>query len=169
MTFAYYGGGDAVECLRLMHEKRQKLTKNALKKLECIIYPEFYKKVALPMQDQRTTVQSLQKKIDTIVIRSVGHHAPGSSTQQGIRARGQRCVSLTRLGLCLHTAVYLLLLFLGQRHAHPRRGCSFRQASPVGDSWYMGLLAANRRQRSWSMAGVEVNAACSAVAPAGKR
>ena len=38
-----------------------------LKKLEGIIYPEFYKKVALAMQDQRTTLQSLQKQMDTII------------------------------------------------------------------------------------------------------
>ena len=59
MTFAHYGGGAVVERLRFMHEKGPKVTKNTLKKLEGIIHPEFYKTVALAMQDKRTTVQSL--------------------------------------------------------------------------------------------------------------
>ena len=49
MTFAYYGGADAVKGLKQMHEKGQKVTKNSLKKLEGIIFPEFYKKVASVM------------------------------------------------------------------------------------------------------------------------
>ena len=44
------------------------MSKNALKKLEGIIFPELYKKVAAEMQDERTTLQSLQKSIDTIII-----------------------------------------------------------------------------------------------------
>ena len=42
MTFAYYGAADALQGLTLMHEKGQKLTKNWLKKLEGIIFHEFY-------------------------------------------------------------------------------------------------------------------------------
>ena len=68
MTFAYYGGADAVKGLKQMHEKGQKVTKNSLKKLEGIIFPEFYKKVASVMQDDRTNLQSLHKSMDTIII-----------------------------------------------------------------------------------------------------
>ena len=41
--------------------------KNALKKWEGIMYLELYKKVALAMHDPRTTVQLLQKQMDTII------------------------------------------------------------------------------------------------------
>ena len=44
------------------------MSKNWLRKLEGIIFPEFYKKVAAKMQDERTTLQSLQKSINTIII-----------------------------------------------------------------------------------------------------
>ena len=49
MTFAYYGGQDAVDGLKAMDERGEKLTKNSLKKLEGIMYPQYYKKVALAM------------------------------------------------------------------------------------------------------------------------
>ena len=35
------------------------MSKNALKKLQGIIFPHFYKKVAAEMQDERTTLQLL--------------------------------------------------------------------------------------------------------------
>ena len=46
MTFAYYAGPEAVKGLQKFHDKREKVTKNALKKLDGILLPEFYKKVA---------------------------------------------------------------------------------------------------------------------------
>ena len=68
MTFAYYAGPDAVKGLRRFHDKGERVSKNALKKLEGIIFPDFYKKVAAEMQEAKTTLQSLQKSIDTIII-----------------------------------------------------------------------------------------------------
>ena len=68
MTFEYYAGRDAVKALRRLHDKGEKVSKNALKKLEGIIFPEFYKKVAAKMKDEPTTLQSLQRSIDTIII-----------------------------------------------------------------------------------------------------
>ena len=68
MTFPFYTGPDAVKGLRRLHEKGERLSKNALKKLGGIIFPDFYKKVAAEMQDKRTTPQTLQKWIDTIII-----------------------------------------------------------------------------------------------------
>ena len=69
MTFAYYAGPDAVKCSERLHEKGENVSENALKKLEGIIFPELYKKVAAEMQDERTTLQWLQKSIDSIIIK----------------------------------------------------------------------------------------------------
>ena len=68
MTSAYYAGLGAVKGLQRLHEKGERVSKNAVNKLEGIIFPELYKKVAAEMQDERTTLQSLQKWIDTIII-----------------------------------------------------------------------------------------------------
>ena len=68
MTFSYYAGPDAVKGVQQLHEKGERVSKNALKKLEDMIFPEFYKKVAVEMQDERRTLRSLQKSIDTIII-----------------------------------------------------------------------------------------------------
>ena len=68
MTFAYYAGPDAVKGLQTFHDKGEKVSKNALKKLEGIVLPEFYMKVAAAMQEEKTTLQSLQKSINTIII-----------------------------------------------------------------------------------------------------
>ena len=51
-----------------MHHNGQNVTNNALTTMEGIIYQEFHKKVALVMQDQRTSVQSIKEKMDTIII-----------------------------------------------------------------------------------------------------
>ena len=68
MAFAYYAGPHAVKGLGQFHDKGKRVSKNALKKLEAITFSDFYKKVAAEMQDERTTLQSLQKSIDTIII-----------------------------------------------------------------------------------------------------
>ena len=67
MTFAYYGGQHDVDSLKVMHERGEKVTRNLLKKLEGIMYPEYYKKIALAMQESRTTVRSLHNQMDTII------------------------------------------------------------------------------------------------------
>ena len=67
MTFAYYAGPDAVKGLKRLHEKGEKVSKNAPNKLQRIIFPEFYKKVAAEMHDELTTLRSLRKSIETIV------------------------------------------------------------------------------------------------------
>ena len=66
--FAYYAGPDAVKGLQKFHDKGEKVSKNALKKLEGIILPEFYKKVAAEMQEKKTTLKSLQKSLDNIIL-----------------------------------------------------------------------------------------------------
>ena len=68
MMFAYYAGLDAVKGLQQLHEKGERVSKNALKKQEGIIFPDFYKEVAAEMQDERTNLWSLQKSIETIII-----------------------------------------------------------------------------------------------------
>ena len=90
--------------LPLLHDKGERVSKNALKRLEGIIFPEFYKKVAAEMQDEKTTLQSLQKSIDTIIIYQcvMMHldHSPDSEyvrPEKGVYHRqGLGCIS-TRL------------------------------------------------------------------------
>ena len=68
MTFAYYAGLEAVKGLQKFHDKGEKVTKNALKKLDGILLPEFYKKVAEVMQEEKTTLKSLPNSIDDIIL-----------------------------------------------------------------------------------------------------
>ena len=66
MTFAYYAGPEAVKGLQKFHYKGEKFTKSTLKKLDGILLPEFYKKVAEVMQEEKTTLKSLPNAIDDI-------------------------------------------------------------------------------------------------------
>ena len=68
MTFAYYAGPEAVKGLQKFHDKGEKVTKKALKKLDGILLQEFYKKVAEVMQEERTTLKSLQNLSDDIIL-----------------------------------------------------------------------------------------------------
>ena len=68
MTFAYYAGPEAVKGLQKFHEKGEKVTKNALKKLDGILLPGFYKKVAEVMQEEKTSLKSLPSLIDDIIL-----------------------------------------------------------------------------------------------------
>ena len=68
MTFAYHAGPEAVKGLQKFHDKGEKVTKNALKKLEQVLLPEFYKKVAEVMQEEKTTLKSLRNSIDNIIL-----------------------------------------------------------------------------------------------------
>ena len=68
MTFAYYAGPEAVRGLQKSHDKGENVTKNALKKLDGILMLEFYKKVAAEMQEEKTTLKSLQKSFDDIIL-----------------------------------------------------------------------------------------------------
>ena len=68
MTFAYYACQKAVKGLQKFNDNGEKVTKNALKKLDGILMPEFYKKVAAEMQEEKTTLKSLQKLFDDIIL-----------------------------------------------------------------------------------------------------
>ena len=68
MTFAYYAGPEAVKGLQKFHDKGEKVTKNALKKLDGILLPELYKKVAEVMQEEKKTLTSLPNLIDDIIL-----------------------------------------------------------------------------------------------------
>ena len=68
MTFAYYAGPEAVKGLQRFHDKGEKVMKNALKKLDRILLPEFYNKVAEVMQEEKTTLKSLQNSFDDIIL-----------------------------------------------------------------------------------------------------
>ena len=67
MRFAYYAGPEAVKVLQKFHDKGEKVTKNALKKLEGILLPEFYKKNAEVIQEENTTLKSLPNSIEDII------------------------------------------------------------------------------------------------------
>ena len=47
---------------------KEKVTRNALKKLDGILLPEFYKKVAEEMQEEKKTLKSLQNLFDGIIL-----------------------------------------------------------------------------------------------------
>ena len=68
MTFAYYAGPDAMKDLQKFHDKGKKVSKKALSKLEGVILLSFYKKLAAEMQEEKTTVKSLQKSLDNIIL-----------------------------------------------------------------------------------------------------
>ena len=68
MTFAYYAGPEAVKGVQKFHDKEEKVTKNAMKKLDGILLPGFYKKVAKVMQEEKTTLKSLPNSIDDIIL-----------------------------------------------------------------------------------------------------
>ena len=68
MMFAYYACPDAVKGLQKFHDKEEKVSKNALRKLEGVILPEFYKTVAAEMQEEKTTLKSLRKSFDAIIL-----------------------------------------------------------------------------------------------------
>ena len=85
MTFAYYAGLEAVKGLQKFHNKAEKLTKNALKKLDGILLPEFYKKVAEVMQEEKTTLKSLQNSFDDIILDQWVSMQLRASQNQGIR------------------------------------------------------------------------------------
>ena len=87
ITFAYYAGADAVKGLQKLHDKGEKVLKNALKELEGIILPEFYKKVAAEMQEGKTTLKSLQKSFDNIILEQwVSTHLDHPGNGQYVRS-----------------------------------------------------------------------------------
>ena len=143
MTFAYYASPHAVQGLQRLHEKGERVSKNALKKLDGIIIPPFYNKVAAEMRDERTTLQPLQKSIDTIIIEHwVMMHLDHPQNIQYVRPEKGVCIANKACVVFPHGCVSASpFVFLSHRHAHPRRSCSTREASIEGDSWYMGQLA----------------------------
>ena len=91
MTFAYYAGPEAVKGLQKFHDKGGRVTKNALKKLDGILLPEFYKKVAEVMQEEKTTLKSLPNSIDDIILDQwVSMHLDHQHNGQYVRP--EKCV-----------------------------------------------------------------------------
>ena len=68
MTFAYYAGPEAVKGLQKSHDKGERVMKNALRELDGILLPVFYKKVAELMQEEKTSLKSLPNLIDNIIL-----------------------------------------------------------------------------------------------------
>ena len=127
--------------LQKFHDKGEKVTKNALKKLDGILLPELYKKVAEVMQEEQTTLKSLQNSFEDIILDqwvSMQLDHP----QNGQYVRPEKDVYHRRdVGSVSALVRRTSFLFFSQGHAHPQRGCCTWKACPEGDSWYMGLLA----------------------------
>ena len=86
MTFAYHAGPEAVKGLQKVHDKGEKVTKNALKKLDGILLLEFYNNVAEVMQEEKTTLKSLPNSIDDIILdRWVSMHLDHPHNGQYVR------------------------------------------------------------------------------------
>ena len=142
MTFAYYAGPEAVKGLQKFHIKGEKVTKNALKKLEGILLPEFYNKVAEVMQEEKTTLKSLQNSFDDIILDQwVSMHLDHPHNGQYVRPEKgvYHRRDLGSVSALVRCSFSISVLWQGQ--AHPQRGCCTWTACPEGDSWYMGLLA----------------------------
>ena len=142
MTFAYYAGPEAVKGLQKFHDKGEKVTQNALKKLDGILMPGFYQKVAEEMQEEKTTLQSLQNSFHDIILEQwVAMHPDHPHNGQYVRPEKgvyhRRDVGSVSALVCYTFTISVL----SQGHAHPQRGCCTWKACPEGDSWYMGLLA----------------------------
>ena len=101
MTFACCAGPDAVKGLQKFHDKGEKFSKNARKKLEGVILPKFYKKVGEEMQEEKTILRSFQESFDTIIPEQwVSMHLDHPGNDQYIRPekgvyhrQGLGCVS----------------------------------------------------------------------------
>ena len=66
--------------------KGERVTKNALKKLDEIMLPQFYKKVAEVMREEKTTLKSLPNSIDdTILDQWVSMHLDHPHNGQYVR------------------------------------------------------------------------------------
>ena len=142
MTFAYYAGPEAVKALQKFHDKGEKVTKNALNKLDGILLPEFYNKVAEVMQEEKTTLKSLQNSFDDIILEQwVSMHLDHRTTASTFDLRKVCTIDETWVPFLHRCAALSPFLFFSQRHADLQRGCCTWKACPEGDSWYMGLLA----------------------------
>ena len=143
MTFAYYAGLEAVKGLQKFHDKGEKVTKNALKKLDGILLPEFYNKVAEVIQEEKTTLKSLQNCLTTSSLSSGSQcFSTTRTTASTFDLRKVCTIDATWVPFLHQCAALSSFLFFSQKHVHPQRGCCTWTACPEGDSWYMGLLAA---------------------------
>ena len=142
MTFAYYAGPEAVKGLQKIHDKGEKVTKNALKKLDGILLPEFYKKVAEVMQEEKKPLNPCRIRLTTSSLTSgsqciwATHTTASTFDLRKVCTIDETCVLF--LDWCAASSPFL---FFSQGHARPQRGCCTWKACPQGDSWYMGLLA----------------------------
>ena len=142
MTFAYYAGLEAVKGLQKFHDKGGNVTKDALKKLDGILLPEFYNKVAEVMQEEKKPLNPCRIRLTTSSLTSGSECIWTTSTTASTFDLRKVCTIDATWVLFLHRCAALSpFLFFSQRHADPQRGCSTWKACPEGDSWYMGLLA----------------------------
>ena len=141
MMFAYYAGPEAVKGLQKFHDKGEKVTKNALKKLDRILLPKFYMKVAEVMQEEKTTL-TCRIRLTTSSLTSGSQCIWTTRTTASTFDLRKVCtIDATWVPLLHWCAALSPFLFFSQRHADLQRGCCTWKACPEGDSWYMGLLA----------------------------
>ena len=101
MMFAHYAGLEAVKGLQKLHNKVETVKKNALKKLDGILMPKFCEKVAAEMQEEKTTLKSLHKSLDNIILepwvamhRDHPHNGQYVRPEKGVyHQQGVGCVS----------------------------------------------------------------------------
>ena len=142
MTFAYYAGPGAVKGLQKFHDKGEKVTKNALQKLEGILLPEFYNKVAEVIQEEKQPLNPCRIRLTTSSLSSGSQCIWTTRTTANTFDLRKVCtIDATWVPFLHQCAALSLYLFFSQRHADPQRGCCTWKACPEGDSWYMGLLA----------------------------
>ena len=142
MTFAYYAGPEAVKGLQKFHDKGEKVTKNALKKLDGILSPEFYNKVAEVMQEEKQPLNPCRIRLMTSSLSSGSQCIWTTRTTASTFDLRKVCtINETWVPFLHRCAALSAFLFFSQRHADPQSGCCTWKACPEDDSWYMGLLA----------------------------
>ena len=142
MTFAYYAGPEAVKGLQKFHDEGEKVTKNALKELDGILMPEFYKKVQKRCRKKKHLSNPCRIRSTTSSLNSGSQCIwTTRTTASKFDPRKVCTIHETWIPFLHWCAAPSPLLFFSQGHAHPQRGCCTWKACPEGDSWYMGLLA----------------------------
>ena len=125
MTFAYYAGPEAVKGLQKFHDKGEKVTKNALRKLDGILLPEFYKKVAERMQEEKKQpLNPCRIRVTTSSLTSGSQCIWTTRTTASTFDLRKVCtIDETWVPFLRWCTAPSPFLFFSQEHAHPQRGC----------------------------------------------
>ena len=99
--------------------------------------------MAAEMQEEKTTLKSMHKSFDTIIIEQwVSMHLAHPGNGQHVRPeKGVYHRQGLRVMFLHGCATPSPFPFCSPGHAQPQRGCCTWKASSEGDSWHMRLLA----------------------------